>query len=302
MGVKAFDYDDDGRVDLMLTDMHSDMSVEVGVADEKKKSSMRWGEEMLQGGANNVFGNALFHNLGGGAFAEVSDAMGVEDYWPWGLSTGDLNADGWQDVVITASMSFPFRYAVNSLLLNDGGKVFRDAEFILGVEPRRGGRTHAQFDTYDCDGADKGRRPCAGRSGAVRAMSTLGSRSSAIFDLDGDGDLDLVTSDFNAEPQVLVSNLADKQPALSWLQVRLRGTTSNRDGLGAKVVVKAGGRTYTQWMDGKSGYLSQSSLPLYFGLDGAKSVEAVEVTWPSGITQTAKARPNSTVLVTEKGR
>ena len=302
MGVKAFDYDNDGRPDLMLTDMHSDMSVEVGVADEKKKSNMQWTEAMLQGGANNIFGNALFHNLGGGAFEEVSDAMGVENYWPWGLSAGDLNADGFQDLFITASMSFPFRYAVNSLLLNDGGKVFRDAEFILAVEPRRGNRTHTQFTTWECDGADRDKTPCKGRRGNVRGMTTLGSRASAILDLDADGDLDIVTSDFNAEPQVLVSDLAKKRPALSWLQVRLRGTQSNRDGLGAKVVVKANGKTYTQWHDGKSGYLSQSSLPLYFGLDGATAIEAVEVTWPSGIVQTVKAKPNATLEVTEKGK
>jgi hypothetical protein len=302
MGVKAFDYDDDGRVDLILTDMHSDMSQEVGVADEKKKSNMQWTDQMLQGGADNVFGNALFHNLGGGKFEEVSDAMGVENYWPWGLSTGDLNADGFQDVFITASMSFPFRYAINSLLLDDGGKVFRDAEFVLGVEPRRSGRTHTQFTTWECDGADQGKSPCAGRHGQVRGMTTLGPRASVIFDLDGDGDLDIVTSDFNAEPQVLVSDLAQKKPDLAWLQVRLRGTKSNRDGLGAKVVVKAGGRTYTQWMDGKSGYLSQSSLPLYFGLGAATAIDAVEVTWPSGATQTVKAKPGTTVDVSEKAK
>jgi hypothetical protein len=285
----------------MLTDMHSDMSAEVGVADEKKKSNMQWSEKMLQGGADNIFGNALFHNLGSGRFEEVSDAMGVEDYWPWGLSAGDLNADGFQDLFITASMSFPFRYAVNSLLLNDGGKAFRDAEFIVGVEPRRGGRTHTQFTTWDCDGADKATTPCAGRSGPVRGMTTLGSRSSVLVDLDGDGDLDIVTSDFNAEPQILVSDLAEKRPDLSWIQVKLRGKESNRDGLGAKVVVKAGGQTFTQWMDGKSGYLSQSSMPLYFGLGAAKGVDAVEVTWPSGATQTvSRPKPNRVLEVGEK--
>ncbi|HEV8240930.1 MAG TPA: CRTAC1 family protein [Thermoanaerobaculia bacterium] len=302
MGVKALDYDDDGRVDLMLTDMHSDMSMEVGVADEKKKANMQWTEQMLQGGENNVFGNALFHNLGEGRFEEVSDAMGVENYWPWGLSAGDLNADGYQDLFITASMSFPFRYAINSLLLNDGGKVFRDAEFILGVEPRRGNRTHTAFTVWECDGADRDKTPCQGRSGKVRGMTTLGSRASVLFDLDGDGDLDIVTSDFNAEPQVLVSDLAQKKADLSWLKVRLHGAQSNRDGLGAKVVVKAGGKTLTQWYDGKSGYLSQSSMPLYFGLDGAKTIDSVEVTWPSGIVQTVKARPNTTVEVGEKGK
>ena len=289
MGVKAFDYDNDGRPDLVITDMHSDMSQLIGVDKEKLKSDMQWTDQTLQGGANNIFGNALYHNLGGGRFAEVSDEMGVEDYWPWGVSAGDLNADGYQDLFITASMNFPFRYGVNSLLLNDRGKIFRDSEFILGVEPRRQGRTHFHMTDMDCDGADKQKTPCAGRTGKVRIMSTLGTRSSAIFDLDADGDLDIVTSDFNSEPQVLVSNLAEKKPGLRWLKIKLRGTESNRDALGARVRVTAGGQTWTQWNDGSSGYLSHSVMPLYFGLGDAAKVDSVEVTWPSGKTQTVKA-------------
>src|SRR6185295_16249746 len=59
MGVKAFDYDNDGLADLVLTDMHSDMSGPIGVNEEKLKSKIQWSEQMLQGGANNIFGNAL---------------------------------------------------------------------------------------------------------------------------------------------------------------------------------------------------------------------------------------------------
>ncbi|HEY3570507.1 MAG TPA: CRTAC1 family protein [Thermoanaerobaculia bacterium] len=301
MGVKVFDYDNDGRPDIITTDMHSDMSKEVAPSEEKKKSDMQWSDADLQGGANNIFGNSLYHNLGGGRFAEVSDAMGVEDYWPWGLSTGDLNADGWQDVFITASMNFPFRYGINSLLLNDRGKIFRDSEFILGVEPRRGGRTHAQIAEVDCDGEDQRSAVCKGRSGKVKLMSALGSRSSVIFDLDNDGDLDIVTNDFNTEPMVLISDLAQKKPNLRYLKVRLRGTASNRDGLGARVQVKAGGQTFTQWNDGKSGYLSQSSMPLYFGLGEAQKVDSIEVTWPSGRKQTVAApKVNGEIEIVEK--
>jgi enediyne biosynthesis protein E4 len=301
MGIKAFDYDNDGRADLLITDMHSDMSDQVGPDKEKLKSKITWSDEMLQGGANNIFGNSLFHNLGGGRFEEVSDAMNVEDYWPWGLSTGDLNADGWQDVFITASMDFPFRYGVSSLLLNDRGKIFRDSEFILGVEPRRGGRTHGKLIDMDCDGEDADNPLCKGHKGKVALMSALGSRSSVIFDLDNDGDLDIVTNDFNSEPMVLISDLVQKRPNLRWLRVKLRGTVSNRDGLGARVRVKAGGQTYTQWNDGKSGYLSQSSLPLYFGLGDAQKVDSVEVTWPSGRTQTVAApKVNGEIEIVEK--
>ncbi|MEA2561084.1 MAG: enediyne biosynthesis protein [Acidobacteriota bacterium] len=303
MGVKAFDYDNDGRPDLYLTDMHSDMSKIVGVDKEKLKSDMQWPDPFLQGGTNNIFGNALYHNLGAGKFEEVSDPMGVENYWPWGFSAGDLNADGYQDLFVTASMNFPFRYAVNSLFLNDRGKVFRDSEFILGVEPRRDGRTHAFLTEMDCDGVDKTKTPCAGKTGKVKIMSTLGSRSSAILDIEGDGDLDIVTNDLNSEPQVLISNLSEKKKDLRWLKVKLRGTESNRDAIGARVRVKAGGQTWTQWNDGKSGYLSQSQMPLYFGLGDAGKVDSVEILWPSGKTQTVQnPKVGSQIEVVEKAR
>ena len=105
-----------------------------------------------------------------------------------------------------------------------------------------------------------------------------------IFDLDDDGDLDIVTNDFNSVPQVLVSDLSERK-AMHSLKVVLVGTRSNRNGLGATVRVHAAGQTYTKYMDGKSGYLSQSSLPLYFGLGAAAKIDRVEVTWPSGQKQ-----------------
>jgi hypothetical protein len=115
-------------------------------------------------------------------------------------------------------------------------------------------------------------------------MAPLGSRAAAVFDLDDDGDLDIVTIDFNSAPQVLTSDLAQRHP-IHWLKVLLTGTRSNRNGLGAVVRVHAGGRLYTKWNDGKSGYLSQSVLPLYFGLGNAETVDRVEVDWPSGQRQ-----------------
>ncbi len=114
MGIKFFDFDNDGRVDLLLTDMHSDMSQEIGPAKEKEKSEMKWNDAFLQGGANNIFGNAFYRNLGDGRFEEISDRVGAENYWPWGPSVGDLNADGFDDVFIASGMSFPFRYGIDT--------------------------------------------------------------------------------------------------------------------------------------------------------------------------------------------
>jgi enediyne biosynthesis protein E4 len=300
MGVKFFDFDNDGEMDLILTDMHSDMSEEIETGREKLKSRMQWTDAFLQGGANNVFGNAFYRNRGSGRFEEVSDSVGAENYWPWGVSIGDVNADGFDDVFISSGMGFPFRYGVNSLLVNDAGKRFLDAEFLVGIEPRRGGRTAIAAFDLDCATEGESRKACAGQKGPITVEGTLSSRSSVMFDLDGDGDLDIVTNEFNAAPQVLVSDLSEKT-RVRFLQVRLEGSSSNRDGLGAKVTVRAGPLVQTKFHDGKSGYLSQSAMPLYFGLGGAAKVDSVEVVWPSGKTSslTRDIRIDSTLRVTE---
>jgi len=236
-----------------------------------------------------VLGNALYHQRPGEGgeirFEEASDRLGVEVYWPWGTSAGDLNADGWTDLFVTASMNFPFRYQPNSVFLNEEGRRFLDVAFVLGAEPRAGGETHTPWFEADCTGAKREEPYCQGRSGPITVIATLGSRSSVILDLEGDGDLDVVTNEFNSPPQVLVSDLSERRP-VKYLQIELRGTRSNRDGLGALVKVHAGDRVLTLQEDGKSGYLAQSSMPLYVGLGDAEAAERIEVLWPSGVEQT----------------
>lgn len=287
MGVQVFDFDNDGKMDIYLTDMHTDMVRLFAPEEEKHKlpAAEMMTPESTGSDGNHVLGNAFFQNQGGGRFEEISDLIGAENYWPWGLSKGDLNADGYEDVFIASSMSYGWRFAVNSLLLNENGQRFRDAEFILGVEPRKGGINGEPWFELDCSGADSENFHCNGRTGKWQVWGALGSRSSLIWDLDGDGDLDVVTNEFNAAPQVLISDLADSHQ-IHYLEVDLEGTRSNRDGIGAKVVVTAGGKTYTQVLDGKSGYLSFCPLPLYFGLGDAATVDSITVTWPSGKTQT----------------
>jgi cytochrome oxidase Cu insertion factor (SCO1/SenC/PrrC family) len=300
MGVKVFDFDGDGLLDIYVTDMHSDMSEDVGPEREKLKSNMRWPASMVGDGTHSIWGNAFFRRTGPGRFQEVSDVIGAESYWPWGLSVGDLNADGFDDAFLASSMNYPFRYGVNSVLLNDGGRRFLDSEFVLGVEPRRGALARPWFDLDCADPADMKHRLCKGRSGRMVVWGALGSRSSVIFDLDGDGDLDIVTNDYNSEPLVLVSDLAQRHQ-VHYLNVRLVGSKSNRSGIGALVRMTAGGRTQVKVNDGQSGYLSQSDKPLYFGLGDVTTIEAVEVRWPSGTTQrvTKDLAPNRTLVVEE---
>jgi enediyne biosynthesis protein E4 len=281
-GIKVFDHNNDGLMDIYVTDLRSDLHKNIGPGTEKYKPLKIYSESYTQSNGKSIFGNALFENMGGG-FREISDRLGTESYWPWGPSIGDLNADGYEDIFVPSGMNYPWRYAVNKVFLNLRGEEFLDAEFLLGVEPRR--KTAAPWFTLDCAGRDQGRKECRLQKDPMTVWGAVGSRSSAVFDIDNDGDLDIVTNDFNSAPMVLVSDLSDKKE-IRFLKVNLAGSASNYSGIGATVTVSAGGQTYSRFHDGKSGYLSQSLAPIYFGLGEAAAVDRIEVLWPSGKRQT----------------
>src|SRR5690606_5192157 len=115
---------------------------------------------------------------------------------------------------------------------------------------------------------------CYHRKGILSVIGSTSARSSVLVDIDDDGDLDLVTNEMNDSPQILISDLSERRK-VKFLKLRLIGTRSNRDGVGGRVKVSAGNAVMTQWRDGKSGYLAQSSLPLYFGLGEAESINEI---------------------------
>ena len=128
MSVKLIDFDNDRQLDLFVTNMHADMwerrNDPLGTLDKVRPPPDVMPESYLRSRSpgHNILGNALFRKQSDLKYEDVALKTGAETYWPWGVSTGDLNADGFQDAFIASCMNYPFRYHVNSLLLNDGGR------------------------------------------------------------------------------------------------------------------------------------------------------------------------------------
>ncbi len=124
------------------------------------------------------------------------------------------------------------------------------------------------------------------------------ARGLATADFDGDGDLDCAISN-NGAPALLLRNDSPRGDR-HWLRVRLHGTRGNRDGLGARVIVEAGGRRQFRELHSGGSYFSQNELRASFGLGAAARVERIEVRWPSGRTSELTAvAADQEVVVTE---
>src|SRR5262249_53007898 len=172
-----------------------------------------------------LFGNGCYRNDGNGKFTEVSDAAGLETFWPWGVATGDFDNDGFEDVFIPSGMGYPFYYWPNSLLMNQGDGTFRNRVAELGIEPPPRGIYQAQ--------------PIAGRPAA------RSPRCAATADFRRVGLLDIVTNNFNDQPYFFRNQF----PRRNFVEFRLRGAgppRSNRDAIGAVVRVSRGDKILTR--------------------------------------------------------
>src|SRR5438445_2369436 len=162
VGCKVFDYDGDGRLDLFVVDMHSDMWMGVDAAhltvdvarqvqhrrfltpkgptvNEEAPGLISIQRAMFERQGEDfdalLFGNAVYRNLGHGKFTETAVAAGLETLWPWGVATGDFDNDGHEDVFIPSGMGYPYYYWPNQLMMNNGDGTFHEQAAALGVEP-----------------------------------------------------------------------------------------------------------------------------------------------------------------------
>ena len=190
----------------------------------------------------------------------------------WGTVFFDYDNDGWEDLYVASGHldSDPFtnhRRQPNLLLRNTGQATFEDVSSVSGADDRGVGR------------------------------------GVAYADFNNDGCLDLYVANLGlAGDDAQSARLFHNSCAwdANWLQVRTVGTVSNRDGIGARVTVVAGGRTQIREITAGSSNKSQSMLPAHFGLGRAAKADSVQIQWPSGVVQTLRdVPPNQRLTVVE---
>lgn len=300
LGVVALDYDNDGRVDIFQ--------------------------------ANDAAANFLFHNNGDGTFSEVALEAGVA-FDPDGNARGgmgtdaeDLDGDGRLEIFVAN-----FSGQTNALFHNDGDGLFTDRTNKLGLGtisiPMSG--FGARFFDYNNDGlvdlfVVNGHpfEPInkffpettyteipflfentgstfreVGANHGVAIKKTYAGRGLALGDIDNDGDSDLLLMNVGEPPALLQNDGGNRG---HWLGVKLIGTKSNRDGIGAKVTIISGPTRLTRERLGGTSYCSASDPRLLFGLGAIQEIDQLLVQWPSGKSSSLKGvRVNQYLTIKE---
>jgi len=268
---------------------------------------------------NDKLFNFLFHNKGNARFEEVGFEAGValpehgNLISGMGLDFRDLNNDGFPDIVLLALAGETF-----PLYQNNGKSGFSEITGKSGMgllsHPMAG--YSPNIADFDNDGwkdifVSRGdvQSPAMARRSVIDQPNTVfrnlagekwsalteeagftaqpprRHRGSAYGDFNHDGKLDLVVTALSAPAELWINDSPDSR---HWLELALQGTKSNRSGIGAKIRITAEGRSQFDYYSTASGYASSSAGPMHFGLGSAKTVDEIEIRWPSGTKQVLK--------------
>jgi tetratricopeptide (TPR) repeat protein len=279
MSAAWFDYNGDGRPDLYVSNMWSDAGQRI-VSEKQLQPAEAW--------KRHPKGNSLYRNRGDGTFEETGALEGVEmGRWAWSADGIDFDNDGIPEILVTAGMltnssetdleSFFWRRVAAA-----SPEVARpDAAYENGWNAL----SRAAHEKYSEAGRQTNvfyvRR--GGKyydfSGISGLDCTADSRAFAVTDLDGDGNLDLILkSRLGPQVRVFQNNCGWRHRTIAF---RLQGVKSNRDAIGARIEVDG----KVKFVAAGSGYLSQHTKVMHFGLGDDETAHLIRITWPSGQRQ-----------------
>jgi tetratricopeptide (TPR) repeat protein/peroxiredoxin len=314
MSVCWFDYDNDGVEDLYVADMWTAAGERISMQDIFKKDAPQETRTLYH---KHAMGNSLFRN-GGNTFEDTTRAAGVGiGRWAWSSDAWDFDHDG-----------FPDLYIVNGMVTGPSRKDKEEDlnsffwRQVVAYSPEEPKQSHdyeqgwnAINELIRADGtwsgyernifyANNGDGTFADISGVIGLDFLEDGRAFALADFDHDGRQEVFLKNRNGPQLRLLKNVMEKLPPS--IAFHLRGTKSNRDAIGAVVTVETDlGREarslQRRSLQAGSGFLSQHSKDLFFGLGAAKGPISASIRWPSGLVQELRDLPINHRIWIEEG-
>lgn len=307
MSASWLDYNNDGLMDLYVGNMWTAAGLRITGLPAFQSALPSDLRNLYR---QHVMGNSLFRNRGDGTFQDVTAEAGVEmGRWAWSCDALDFDNDGWQDLYITNGMitnsnpvdlsSFFWRQVVaQSPLTAERVPAYEDGWRAINRLIREGyswnGHERNVFFRNDGQGSFD---PV---SGAVGLDFDHDGRAFAVFDYDLDGDADILHKSRTGPQLRLLRN--DYGAANGSVSFRLVGTKSNRDAVGAAVTVESEAVRQTKIVQAGSGFLSQHSKELLFGLGKRDAIRRVLINWPSGLRQILQGVPVNHRIFVQEGK
>jgi tetratricopeptide (TPR) repeat protein len=300
------DFDNDGHQDIYVPSMWEAAGQRVSGQKQFHQQAPQNIRELYQRHAR---GNALYRNQGDGTFENVGRHAGVEmGRWSWSSDFWDFDHDGYPDLyVANGYLSGPERQDLASFFWRQVvAKSSEDATPALAYE--RGWNAINELVRSDntWHGYARNVMFVNNRDGTFSEVSgSTGldfledSRSFALADIDHDGRLEIILKNRNApQLRILHNVMKDIGPSVSF---RLRGHKSNRDAIGSAITVDVGTLRQTKYLQAGSGFLSQHSKELFFGV--GKPAENIKATirWPNGLSQEFENLPINHRVEIEEG-